>query len=596
MKRLLILVLCVNISLSFAQHLQQVLPEQVGLNSSHLLLADSVLNAEIKAKKIPGAVLAIVRHGKMAYIKSYGNRCVYPKNEEMTTETIFDMASCSKPIGTATCIMKLLEQGKLRLLDPVKNYIPEFKNWKQGTKGEETIRIIHLLTHTSGLPAYGPIQELEKKYGAPNPEGLMKYISTCKRDTAPEIRMKYSCLNFITLQNILQNITGESLKDYAKKNVFEPLGMYHTGYLPADSLLPIIAPTEKQKDGSVLRGKVHDPLARIMNGGISGNAGLFTCAEDLGIYVSMLLNKGEWNGKRILSQATVKAMTTIPYGFERFGRSLGWDLHSAYSSCNGDLFGGNTYGHTGYTGTMVVVDPDADLGLILLINSVHPEDGHSVVRLRSVISNIVAASIKENPRVYTDYYYKRISEFNEQPQISSKDIVMLGNSLTEGGGDWEKRLGVKNVINRGIVGDEILGVYDRLESVVEGCPQRIYLLIGINDISHNATKDSMVRNIQMVIEKIREKSPATELFLQSILPINEKIGKYSRLKGKTAMIPQINEDLRKLAEREGIHYVDLFSLFKEKNSNSMRMNLTSDGLHLTEEGYKVWCKAILKTL
>lgn len=596
MKRISVLLIGIAVFSCSAQHLQKVLPEQVGLDSRQLSFADSVLNEEIKAKRIPGAVLAVVRHGKMAYLKAYGNRSVYPKTEKMTTETIFDMASCSKPIGTATCIMKLLEQGKLRLLDPVRRYIPEFENWKQGTKEEETIRIIHLLTHTSGLPPYGPVQKIAEKYGNPNPKGLMEYISTCKRDTAPEVRMKYSCLNFITLQNVLQNITGESLKDYAEKNVFEPLGMYHTGYIPGDSLLQIIAPTEKQKDGTVLRGSVHDPLARIMNGGVSGNAGLFASAEDLGVYVAMLLNKGEWNGVRILSLATVKAMTTMPYGFERFGRSLGWDLHSAYSSCNGDLFGRNTYGHTGYTGTTVVVDPDADLGLIMLINAVHPEDGQGVVRLRSLISNIVAASIKDNPRIYTDYYYKRMAEFDRQPEITPKDIVMLGNSLTEGGGDWSKRLKCGHVVNRGIIGDEALGVYDRLYHIIKGHPRRIYLMIGINDVSHNATKDSIVGNIQMIVERIRMESPATELYLQSLLPINESTGRYSRLKGKTDLIPQINAELREYARKRNVRYMDLFPLFKEEKSNSMRLELTTDGLHLKEEGYKIWCKALRETM
>lgn len=579
-----------------AQRLQKVLPEQVGLDSRKLALADSALTAEVNAKNIPGAVLAVVRHGKMAYLKAFGNRSVYPKVEKMTTETIFDMASCSKPIGTATSAMKLLEQGKFRLLDPVNRYVPAFKNWKPGTRDEETIRIIHLMTHTSGLPAYGPTDQLAKKYGSPNPEGMMEYISTCKRDTCPEIRMRYSCLNFITLQNVIQNVSGMLLKDYARKNIFEPLGMYHTCYQPADSLLPLIAPTEKQKDGSVLRGQVHDPLARVMNGGNSGNAGLFTCAEDLGIYVAMLLNHGEWNGVRILSPNAVKKMTTMPYGFEKFGRSLGWDLHSAYASCNGDLFSDNTFGHTGYTGTTVVVDPDADLGLIMLINAVHPEDGHGVVRLRSVISNIVASSIKENPRVYFDYYYKRLAEFSQQPAITDKDIVMVGNSLTEGGGDWGKRLGVKNVVNRGIIGDEIMGIYDRIDDVLQGHPKRIYLMSGANDVSHNATKDSMVRCMRMLVQKIRRQSPSTELYLQGMLPINESTGRYSRLKGKTEMFPQLNAAFRQLAKEEGVRFVDLFDLFKEKDSNSLRMELTSDGLHVNENGYKIWAAELRKTL
>src|SRR5574344_141126 len=153
-----------------ARHLQQVCPEQVGLNSEVLALADSALEAEIRAKEIPGAVLAVTRHGKMAYLKAYGNRSVYPKVEKMTTNTIFDMASCSKAVSTATCAMILLQEGKMRLMDPVNRYIPNFLNWQTGTDDEESIRIIHLLTHTSGLPSYVSPEPLAKKVGAPNPQ------------------------------------------------------------------------------------------------------------------------------------------------------------------------------------------------------------------------------------------------------------------------------------------------------------------------------------------------------------------------------------------------------------------------------------------
>lgn len=579
-----------------AQNIQKVYPEQVGLDSHRLMLADSAINAEIKAKTIPGAVLAVTRHGKIAYLKAYGNRSVYPKKEKMTTETIFDMASCTKPVATATSALILMEQGKFRLLDPVNHYIPNFKSWKDGTKDQETIRIIDLFTHTSGLPSYASVNELKKKFGAPNPKALMCYIDTCERLNAPEEKMRYSCLNYITLQNIIQNITGQTLKNFAQQHIFTPLGMKHSGYQPSDSLLPIIAPTEKQPDGSVLRGQVHDPLARVMNGGISGNAGLFTSAEDLSVFVSMLLNGGEWNGVRILSPATVKAMITIPEGFERFGRSLGWDLHSPYASCNGDLFSRNTFGHTGYTGTAIVVDPDADMGVILLTNCVHPTDTHSVVRLRSVIANIVASSIINNQRKYFTYYYQRCEAFDKEPAIGKKDIVMLGNSLTEKGGDWAKRLANKYVINRGIVGDEALGIFDRLEPIVKGHPKRIYLMIGINDLSHTSLLDSIAGNIQKVVHKIRTQSPQTNLYVQSILPINESFGRYSNLNGKTNLIPELNKKIESLAKAENARYLNFFPLFKEAESNTLCRKFTTDGIHLTAAGYLIWEKALKETL
>lgn len=154
-----------------------------------------------------------------------------------------------------------------------------------------------------------------------------------------------------------------------------------------------IAPTTRQADGTVLRGVVHDPLARVLNGGISGNAGLFSTADDVAIFCAALQNGGEWNGHRILSPRTVEAMRSVPREVASFGRTLGWDCFTAYASCNGDFFSPQTYSHTGFTGTSIVIDPVTDTSVILLINAVHPEEGHSVVRLRSLISNIVAASI-----------------------------------------------------------------------------------------------------------------------------------------------------------------------------------------------------------
>ena len=170
-----------------AQPLPRVAPEQVGMDSHRLLHADEAIQKAILNKEIPGAVLAVVRHGKMAYLKAYGNRRIYPNIEPMEINTVFDMASCSKPMSTAVSAMILIERGQLRLLDRVNLYLPDFREW-QGENGEkQDIRIVDLMTHTSGLPPYAPVAELQKEYGSPNPEGLMKYISTCKRDFKPTI-------------------------------------------------------------------------------------------------------------------------------------------------------------------------------------------------------------------------------------------------------------------------------------------------------------------------------------------------------------------------------------------------------------------------
>ncbi|WP_300699114.1 serine hydrolase [Bacteroides sp.] len=601
-----------------AQPLQRVAPEQVGMDSRKLMYADKAIEQAIADKNIPGAVLAVVRGGKMAYLKAYGNKRIYPNVEPMTVSTIFDMASCSKSMSTAVCTMILAEQGKLRMLDPVSMYIPNFKSWEsEDGKSKKTIRIADLMTHSSGLPPYAPAAELEKKYGSPNPDGLMEYIATCKRDFEPQTDFQYSCLNFITLQHIIETISGKSLREFARENLFDVLGMDHTDYLPCQrdksgkwsntadahwaSLTEgdwhsLIAPTEKQPDGQVLCGQVHDPLARVLNGGISGNAGVFSCAEDIAVLCAALQNGGEWNGHRILSPLGVKAMRTVPRATATLGRTLGWDNFTAYASNNGDLFSPNTYSHTGYTGTSIVIDPDNDTSVIFLINAVHPEDGHSTVRLRSLVANAVAASIYPTPHIYTDHYYKRFLQFMDEPAITSKDIVMLGNSLTEGGKDWAERLGNKNVRNRGISGDNVMGIYDRLHQILPGHPAKLFLLIGVNDISQDSTTNGIINNIGMVVDRIRKESPDTRVYLQSLLPINESFGRWKKLEGKSAMIPEINAGLEALAREKGITFVNLFPLFTEKGTNALRPELTNEGLHLNEEGYKIWAKELKKKI
>ena len=391
--------------------LKHVSPEKVGMDSHRLLKADSIIEDAIRKGDIPGAVLAVVRHGKMAYLKAYGNRQVWPVVRPMTTNTIFDMASCSKAMSTTLSALILCEEGKVRMQDAVNRYIPGFENWKD-TSGETTIRIHHLMTHTSGLPAYySPAAD-----AVPNPDAAIEHISHMKRDFKPGTNFRYSCLNFITLQRIIETLSGMSLREFSRQNIFGPLGMNHTDYIPCApdaegvwhnteqpcwaALMPdgeswrsIVAPTTRQAADSVLCGMVHDPLARIMNGGISGNAGLFSSAEDIAILCAMLQNDGTWNGKRILSKQAARLPRTIPRFAEPFGRTYGWDCYSDYASCKGDLFSPQAYCHTGFTGTGIVIDPELDCSVILLTNSVHPHEGGSTVRLRSVVSNVVAASI-----------------------------------------------------------------------------------------------------------------------------------------------------------------------------------------------------------
>jgi len=389
----LILASCI-FDISIAQPLPKATPEEVGLDSHKLQIADSAIQAAINKKSIPGAVLAVVRNGKMAYLKAYGNKQVYPTVVPMDVNTVFDMASCTKPMATALSAMILYERNQLHLQDDVNIYIPGFIYMIEPNR-KTNIKIVNLLTHTSGLPSYAPETLIKRRYGSNNPSGFMQYIDSCKRDFEPGTGMEYSCLNFITLQHVIENVSGKSLRDFAKENIFDVLGMKHTDFNPSGEMLDCCAPTSKLQNGSVMKGIVHDPLARMFNGGVSGNAGLFSDANDIGILVAALQNGGEWNGNRILHPMTIKEMRSMPDSLKAYGRTLGWDMSSHYSSCKGDSLSSNTYCHTGYTGTSIVIDPDNDISIILLTNRVHPYDKGSVVGLRKTVANAVAAAIKK---------------------------------------------------------------------------------------------------------------------------------------------------------------------------------------------------------
>ena len=393
MKSIILLITTLLFSLQVnAQHLPQVTPEEVGVDSQKLQQVDLIINQAIADKEIPGAVLAVVKNGKMTYLKAYGKKQVYPSTVAMDVNTVFDLASLTKPVATAISAMILVERGQLRLIDKVNLFIPDFKPWREG-KETIDIRVIDLLTHTSGLPSYAPVSKADKATGSNKPDRMINYIASVDREFEPQTDFQYSCLNYITLQRIIETITKQDLRSFAKEHIYDVLGMTHTDYIPVGETLARTAPTIKINNNKVLKGIVHDPLAREMNLGISGNAGLFSDANDLAILIAALQNGGEYNGKRILSPMGVKTMRTVPRSTETIGRTPGWDIFTPYASNNGDLFGPNTYGHTGYTGTSITIDPDTNTAVILLTNRVHPNNKGDVVRLRSLVANVVAASI-----------------------------------------------------------------------------------------------------------------------------------------------------------------------------------------------------------
>lgn len=359
-------------------------PTVAGFDKRQLRNADEAILKAVENKEIPGAVLAVVHLDKVVYLKAYGNKQVYPETIKMKTNTIFDLASLTKSVSTATSVMILAERGKIRMEDPVSMYFPEFK---------DDIQIIHLLTHTSGLPSYAPVDLLSEKI-TDNPDVLIQHIATVSKCKKPGKDFRYSCLNFIVLQHIVEKVSGQNLRDFAKENIFDVLGMRNTDYHPVEKKHNRIAPTEKQPDNEVLLGTVHDPMARVLKNGISGNAGLFSNAKDLARFAMMMLNDGAFKGRQVLSPLTVRTTTTVPFGFSAFGRTPGWDMYSSYASNQGDLLGPNTYGHTGYTGTSIVIDPDHKIAVILLTNRVHPDDKGSVSRLRALVANAVAGAVK----------------------------------------------------------------------------------------------------------------------------------------------------------------------------------------------------------
>jgi CubicO group peptidase (beta-lactamase class C family) len=379
--------------------LARATPESMGMDSQKLSQVDAIVESFVEDGSIPGAVLSVVRGDKIIYLKAYGNSQVVPDTVSMTTDAVFDLASVSKCVGTTLSFMQLVENGRVRLTDDVNMYIPDFAPWTDPETDEKVdITVRDLLTHTSGIAPYVGVPAYVERFGAATPDSLIRYIATeVRRNFRPGSDYMYSCLNFITLQNILQNVTGEKLCDYAQKNVFDVLGLKHTCYNPQGETLALCAPTEVQEDGLPLVGQVHDPIARIINCGNSGNAGVFSSAEDLSVIAAAIMNGGSIHGRRILSPLTVETMATVPpQNNPAVGRALGWDVCSDSAGLRGDLFSRTrTLCHTGYTGTSMIMDLDSRTAVILLTNRVHPYDEGGCGRLRALVANAVAGSIEE---------------------------------------------------------------------------------------------------------------------------------------------------------------------------------------------------------
>jgi uncharacterized protein YbbC (DUF1343 family) len=344
------------------------------------------VEAAIQRGDLPGAVVAVLHDGKIVYREAFGRRAVKPDSEPMTADTIFDMASLTKPLATATSVMVLIEQGKLRLDDRIAAHWPEF-----GINGKEKLTVEHLLTHTSGLIADNPISDY-----ADGREKALERICQLKPQAAPGAKFNYSDVNFIVLGELVGRVSGVPLDTFAREHVFEPLGMSHSEYKPTDSLRPNCAPTE-QREGHWMRGEVHDPRAYLL-GGVAGHAGLFSTADDVLLYARMILDGGKAaSGTQILKPETVTLMATprpVPGG----QRALGWDVATSYSKNRGELFPkGKSFGHTGFTGTSIWIDPGSKTAVVFLSNRVHPDGKGNVTRLRGQVATIVAEAVGYQP-------------------------------------------------------------------------------------------------------------------------------------------------------------------------------------------------------
>ena len=397
---------------------------------------DVEIDNAVTSGLIPGAVLLIGRNGDVLYRKAYGSKALLPTREPMTVDTIFDAASLTKVIATTSCVMKLFDAGKIRLDDPVTKYLPEF----QGGKSDITIR--NLMTHFSGLR---PDLDLKPRWSGYD-TGIQKAL-TDKPAAAPGQRFVYSDINFLLMGEIVHRLSGKMMPDFARDEIFMPLGMADSQFTPPASLRNRIAPTEIDPDtGQPLRGLVHDPTSRYM-GGVAGNAGLFTTADDLAKFAAMMVNLGEGNGRHIFSPLTVRKFTEPASPADQaILRGLGWDIDSPYSSNRGELYPIGSFGHTGYTGTSVWIDGATKSYVILLTNVVHPNGVKSLSSLRSRIATAVAASFGiDVPGITLTGYNETITSAGIHRVVARNAKTMTGLEVLEQNGFVElkgKRIGL----------------------------------------------------------------------------------------------------------------------------------------------------------
>jgi uncharacterized protein YbbC (DUF1343 family)/CubicO group peptidase (beta-lactamase class C family) len=377
---------------------------------------DPIVQEFVDKGKIPGAVLLVGHNGKVVYRKAFGQRSLEPTREPMTADTIFDIASVTKCVATTTAVMQLVEAGRVRLNDPVTAYLPEF-----GQNGKNQITVRELLTHYSGL-----IPDLEIKSAWKGRDTGYKMIMESKLYNTPGTRFVYSDLNFATLAYIVEKVSGEPFEQYTAKHIFEPLGMKNSRFLPPSDWDARIAPTEYDENGKMLRGVVHDPTTRRM-GGVAGHAGLFSTADDLALFAESLLS-----GKGVLGPAIITKMSTPQQpSMAASLRGLGWDIDSPFSTNRGEFFPIGSFGHTGFTGTSLWIDPVTHTYVILLTNAVHPRGHGNAIALRARVASAVANDLDLTTSEADALRLARITGYNES-MMGERNLTARNGSVKAG--------------------------------------------------------------------------------------------------------------------------------------------------------------------
>src|SRR3954471_15958011 len=380
---------------------------------------DSIIRQAIMDGNIPGAVLVVGHEGKIIYRKAYGERALEPRHEPMTLDTVFDVASLTKVIATTTAVMQLFQQGKVRMNDPVAKYVAEFAQ-----NGKDDITVRQLMTHYSGLAP-----DLDLTVPWDGKQTAYKLAFVMPPEQTPGSTFVYSDINFIMLGALVERVSSDTLDVYTTKHIFAPLKMLHTRFVPPSAWRPKIAPTQYDDNEHMLRGVVHDPTARRM-GGVAGHAGLFSTGDDLAKFAQALLNGGDG----ILSSFAVTKMTQPEQPPSApVLRGFGWDIDSPFSSNRGDFLPVGSYGHTGFTGTSMWIDPTTKSYIILLTNSVHPRGKGNAVGLRVKVATEIAAALPLTADEKDALRWKSITGYNEA--LSAERRMSVRNGAVKNGID-----------------------------------------------------------------------------------------------------------------------------------------------------------------